>query len=1122
MKKIMDGNEFCSKIAYKFSNICSIYPITPASPMASWTDKLANLKTQNYFNSSTKIIEMQSEAGAAAAMHGALLTGSLTSTFTSSQGLLLMIPEMYKMAGEMLPGVIHVAARSLSTHALSIFGDHQDIYATRQTGFCMIASSNVFQTGIMSAVCHLSAISTSLPFLHFFDGFRTSHELNTIEYDEDDYYSYLKKLIDYKSLNAYKKRCLNTSKMIQSGVCENEDIYFQVAESKNKDYEKAADIVANYMKKVSNYFNEDFKPFNYYGKSDATNVIVAMGSVCDTIKQVIKDLNNEGKKVGLVEVHLYRPFSKKYLNDIIPKTVKNIAVLDRTKEQGSVGEPLYLDVLASVSKEINVVGGRYGLSSKNTTPADIKSIFSMLEKKLQNNFTISIYDDVTNLSLPTEKYFPNLRTTELKIYGYGSDGMVSASKDLLKIESEINDYYVQGYFQYDSKKSGGVTLSHLRISDKKIDAPYYVTDPSIISVSRASYLNKYNIVEELCFNGNLLINTQMNETELDKYLNNDVKKIIKERDINLYLIDASKIAYENNLNNKISIIMEACILKILKVMNFNNILIKNIEEKFKNKGNDIINFNINAFKKGLNVLKKINNNFNIKEEDKKYQRKNIFDMIENRCGDLLKVSDVLCLKKGQVIGGLSKLEKRDLYDNFPVWNKEKCIQCMQCSLVCPHAVIRPFVVDNKNKYAPNGKDLLTDKNQKFIIGISKKDCTNCGLCIKTCPTHALSMGNVYDDEMINYLFNNYENKKIYDKYTIKGSQMLKPKFEFAPSCAGCGETAYIKLLTQLLQDRLIIANATGCSSIYGGSIPCTPYSVSWATSLFEDNAEFGLGMKISRNNIRKRIENIMKKNMDKVDETTQKLFKLWIENQNDFEITKKIKSEISNYNIPKELEDLKDFLEAESIWCIGGDGWAYDIGFSGIDHVLSSNENINILILDTEVYSNTGGQASKSSHQGQVCEFTNLGKTTPKKDLFKISMCYDNVYVALVSLKANFNQTLNAFKEAINHNGPSIIIAYSPCIEMGIKGGLSNSIDEEKLAVECGYIQLKRYDPKTNQLTIDSKEPNYDLYDQFLDNEIRYSSLKLKDENYAKNILNINKLNAKKRNDYYINLSKKN
>ncbi len=1121
MKKIMDGNEFCAKVAYRFSNICSIYPITPASPMASWADKLACLNTENYFNSPAKIIEMQSEAGAAGTMHGALLTGSLATTFTSSQGLLLMIPEMYKIAGEMLPGVMHVSARSLSTHALSIFGDHQDVYATRQTGFCMLASSSVFQTGVMAAVAHLSAISSSLPFLHFFDGFRTSHELNTIEIDEEEYYSYLKTLIDYKSLNNYKKRCLNTSKAIQSGVCENDDIYFQVSEAKNEDYEKVADTVSSYMQKVSQYFHEDFKPFNYYGDKEATNIIIAMGSVCSTIKQVVKDLCQEGKKVGLVEVHLYRPFSAKYLNNVIPKTVKKIAVLDRTKEQGSAGEPLYLDILSSVSKEINVVGGRYGLSSKNTTPADIKSVFTMLDKDPKNNFTISIVDDKTNLSLPKENYSPNLRTTEIKIYGYGSDGMVSASKDLLQVESAINNSFVQGYFQYDSKKSGGVTLSHLRISDEKINAPYYVTDPSLIVVSKISYLNKYEIINELGLNGSLIINTHMNLKELDGYLDNDVKKILKERDIKVYLIDASLIAQENHLESKISMIMEACILKVLKVANFKNILNENIQNKFKNKGQHIVDANIKAVSQAINNLKKVNNEFTVKDVQKINKKKNIFDAIESRCGDLLTVSDVDCLKCGSVIGGLSKLEKRDLYTEYPVWDKEKCIQCMQCSLVCPHAVIRPFIVDNNDKYADCGKDLLGDKNKKFIISVSQKDCTHCGLCIKTCPTHALSFGQNEESNMADDLFNNYENEQIYDKYTIKGSQLLKPKFEFAPACAGCGETAYIKLLTQLLQDQLIIANATGCSSIYGASMPCTPYSVSWATSLFEDNAEFGLGMKISRNNIRKRIQNIMENNLDKVNSEVKELFKNWIANQTNYEITKKIKQELKNYNLPKELDDLKDFLEAESIWCIGGDGWAYDIGFSGIDHVLSSNENINLLVLDTEVYSNTGGQSSKASHYGQVCEFTNLGKKTPKKDLFKIAMCYENVYVACVSLKGNYLQTIKAFKEAIEHDGPSIIIAYCPCVEMGIKGGLQNSLEEEKLALECGYIQLKRYNPKKDLLEIDSKEPNYELYDKFLSNEVRYNSLKIKNKKLADELLQQNMLEAKKRNDYYNRLANK-
>ena len=1118
MKKIMDGNEFCARVSYMFSEMASIYPITPASNMASMIDKLANVKKENFFNNQVKVVEMQSEAGAAGAMHGALLTGSLASTFTASQGLLLMIPEMYKMAGEMLPGVIHVAARSLSTHALSIFGDHQDIYATRQTGFCMLSSSSVFETGLLSAVSHLSSISSSLPFLHFFDGFRTSHELNTIDYDEEDYFKYLKTLIDYKSLNKYKQRCLNTSKSIQSGVCENEDVYFQVMESKNNDYIDVCDKVCYYMDKVGEYFSYPLKPFNYYGHPSSTNIIVAMGSVCDTIEQVVNDLVKEGKKIGLIQVHLYRPFSSKYLNNVLPKSVQNIAVLDRTKEQGSCGEPLYLDVLASVSKNINVVGGRYGLSSKNTTPADIKSIFDMLEDNPKNNFTISIVDDITNTSLPKSNYCPNIRTSEVKVYGYGSDGMVSASKDTLKIISKVNDCYVQGYFEYDSKKSGGTTVSHLRISDKKIDAPYYVTDPNTIVVTKISYLNKYDIVSELPLNGNLIINTYLKEEEINKYLNDDVKSILKERDINVYIIDASSIASKNHLGNKISMIMECCLLKILKVMNFTDILNKNIEKLFKNKGHDVVLNNQNSVKEAISNLKKINKIFTIKNNDIPKKQKNIYELIEERKGNLLKVSEVSNLKNGSLKGGLSRFENKDNYNKAPKWIKEKCIQCMQCSLICPHAVIRPYVIDKDNVFSKEGIPLITDKDKKFIISVSEKDCTNCGLCIKNCPTHALEMSRNITNKMNNYFFNNYENKDEYDLYSIKGSQLKKPKFEFAKACAGCGETAYIKFLTQLLGDSLIIANATGCSSIYGGSLPCTPYTVSWATSLFEDNAEFGLGMKISRNIKRNQIEKIMKENINNVNDDIKKLFTKWLNNKNDYKITKEVKNELKNYNIPSSLENLTDFLEAESIWCIGGDGWAYDIGFSGIDHVLSSNENINILVLDTEVYSNTGGQSSKSSHIGQVSEFANFGKKTVKKDLFKIAMCYENVYVALISLGANYNQTIKAFKEAINHDGPSIIIAYSPCIEQGIKGGMINSIDEQKLAVKCGYIQLKRYD--SEKLYIDSSEPDYDLYEKFLMNETRYNSLKNKDPKLASELLEENKKEAIKRNNYYLNFQK--
>lgn len=1096
MYKIKDGNTACADVAYRFSEMSFIYPITPSSPMASQIEELKNKKTKNFYNEITEVYEMQSEAGASGALHGALITGTLATTFTASQGLLLMIPNMYKIAGEMLPCVINVASRSLATHALSILGDHQDIYATRQTGFCMLASNNVQESQDLAAVAHLSTIDISLPFLHFFDGFRTSHELNKIkEIDFDK----LKELIPQDKITEFKNKSLNPSNKITRGTAQNEDIYFQCTEARNSFYNNVPSIVEKYMNKINKLQGTNYKPFNYYGSENAENLIIAMGSVNDTIKRVVDNLKN----VGLITVHLYRPFSKEYLKKVLPTTVKNIAVLDRTNEAGSIGSPLYLDVLSTLKDtNINIVGGRYGLSGKNTTPNDIYNVYKMLETKLKDNFTIGIKDDLNNTSLKQYPYNLKLDCDEIKIYGYGSDGSVGASKDLLKIIGE--EKYVQGYFEYDSKKSGGLTISHLRFGNKKIEAPYYLTNPSIVVVTKENYLNKYDILSSIKENGILIINTNKDEITLNKILPNSLKSKIKLNNIKVYTIDADKISKDNEIPGRIGIIIESIILDKLNIENYKEKLTNLIKKRFSIKGEEIVNNNINAINN--TKLQEINIDNNFRKENTNLDT--IIKKLNCGKGNELSTKELLNYSTGILDGGNTKFEKRDLSSTNAHWIKENCIQCGMCSFVCPHAVIRPIIDGAED--IEHTKCFGTDTNWSILI--SKEDCTGCGLCTKICPGKRGNKALVLTEkekttELEREVFNNHINKNTFPLTTIKGSQLNKALFEFHGACAGCGETAYIKLLTQLFGHKLMIANATGCSSIYGASCPSTPYNIPWANSLFEDNAEFGFGMLKSYKQKREQIENIM------LEAPNNELYKKWLDNKDNYEITSVIKEELSKTNFNK---NLLNYIETRSIWCIGGDGWAYDIGFSGIDQILSTNENINILVLDTEVYSNTGGQASKSTKAGAVAKFTTNGKRTRKKDLFKIATNYDNVYVASICLGANPMQAIKAMIEAEQHNGPSIIIAYASCIEHGIKGGLTNSIDEQKLSVECGYNILMRY--KSGKLEIDSAYPNFEKYEDFLNNEVRYNSLKLKDEKSSKELLEIQKNNAKERYEYYKNL----
>ncbi len=1098
---ICDGNEASARASYLFTELAGIYPITPSSPMPKMLDKWASSGKKNIFGDIPEVMEMQSEAGAIGLCHGSLNAGVLTSTYTASQGLLLMIPNMYKIAGEMWPFVMHVAARSLSTHALSIFGDHQDIYSTRATGFCMLSSSSVKDAYYMSLVSHLSTLEASLPFMHFFDGFRTSHEINKIDIlDEED----VKPLIPYKAIEKFRSRALNNDNPVTRGTNQNSDIYFQMTEARNKYYDKAVNIVLDNMEKVNKIAGTDYKPFNYYGNKNASKVIVAMGSVCETIKEFL-DVYSD---YGLVEVHLYRPFSKKLLNEAIPDSVRKIAVLDRTKEAGASGEPLYLDIKEALSgRDLVICGGRYGLSSKDTTPGMIKAIYDMLDSP-KNGFTIGICDDVTNLSIPYENI--NLSSSrEILIYGYGSDGMVSASKSIINILGKDN--YVQGYFEYDSKKSGGVTKSNLRFDDKPIRSTYLVSNPELVVVSRDSYFKRFEVLSSIKDGGTLLINTSKSSDEVLDLLN-PFKRSLKDKNVKVYTIDANNIADKHGLGRKISMIMAKAILSLMG-LDGDGALEQFINDKFGVKSKKIASSNVEALSDvGGSIVRLELDGF---EEEDDFSYDNIYEAISKRRGNSLKVSDFEGYEDGSFIH--VEPSELDLSEVVPIWHKDRCIECSQCSLVCPHGVIRPYVL-NKEEYdkAPlyikkECKPALGMKDCYYMIGISVKNCTGCGVCINTCPglkgEKALSFANLKDTDqkVFDYLDNNVSEKDI-NINTIKGSQNRKPKFAFHGACAGCGETPYIKLLTQLT-DNLVIANATGCSSIYGGELPNLPYMVPWASSLFEDNAEFGFGILKGFEVQKSKVREYMLQNKCE-------LFDKWLNNENDYNVTKEVFDNIDFDKHPY-LNSLKDNIVSKKVWAVGGDGWAFDIGFGGIDHVLSSNSNINILVLNTESYSNTGGQMSKATPEGAVAEFASGGKKTFKKDLARIAMSYPNVYVAQISLGANMMQAIKAINEANNHNGPSIIIAYSPCIAHGIKGGMGESINTEALATKCGYFPIFRYN---GDFTLDSKNVDFDLYEEFLNKQTRYSMLKTVSPNRAEEMLEINKKAAMERYDYYKSL----
>jgi pyruvate-ferredoxin/flavodoxin oxidoreductase len=1164
-----DGNQAAAHVAYMFSEMAAIYPITPSSPMAENVDEWSAAGRKNLFGETVKLVEMQSEAGAAGAVHGALQAGALTTTFTASQGLLLMIPNMYKIAGELLPGVFHVTARTLATHALSIFGDHSDIYACRQTGFAMLCSSSVQEAMDLAGVAHLSAIKGRVPFMHFFDGFRTSHEIQKIEaLSNEDFEG----LIDKDALKAFKDNALNPDHPVTRGTAQNPDVFFQASEANNKFYDAIPDIVNDYMQKVGKITGRTHKPFEYYGAPDAENIIIAMGSVNDTIKEVIDYLAKKGEKLGLVTVHLYRPFSAKYFLDVLPKSVKRICVLDRTKECGATGDPLYLDVVEVVNEECSckdkpmIIGGRYGLSSKDTTPAQILSVYENLKaKQPKNKFTVGIVDDVTNLSLPMldEVSMATKGTFEAKFYGLGADGTVGANKNSIKIIGNNTDKYCQAYFAYDSKKSGGFTCSHLRFGDNPIRSPYLVTTPDFVACHVFSYLRQYEVLKGIKENGTFLLNSMYDAEETVKHLPVKIKKILAQKNINFYIINATKIAEEIGLGNRTNTILQSAFFKIASVIPYDLAVTqmkKAIEKSYGKKGENIVKMNYAAVDRGGDVTKVEVNKEWLNEDEKKDACvnnhpafiKNVVDVINAQEGDTLPVSAFVGKENGTFPSGTSKYEKRGIASHVPMWNANNCIQCNQCSLVCPHAAIRPFLINEKEMNDIKGVETIKANGKEFEglqfrVQIDPLDCTGCGNCVDVCPakTKALEMKPIAerqeDVKLWDTMIEKVSNKANLTDITksIKNSQFSQPLFEFSGACAGCGETPYIKLITQLFGSRMMVANATGCSSIYGGSCPSMPYTTNeegrgpaWANSLFEDNAEFGLGMAVATRKMRDRVEELMRKGLSCTccSDEQKVLFQLWIDNRENAEVTEKVYKQLiplcekCSCDTCKAIIENKQYIIKKSQWIFGGDGWGYDIGYGGLDHVIASGENVNILVVDTEVYSNTGGQASKATPMGAIAKFAASGKRVRKKDLGMIATTYGYVYVAQVSIGANPSQYIKALKEAEAYNGPSLIIAYAPCINHGIKAGMGKTQAEQKKAVECGYWQLWRYNPELanegkNPFSLDSQEPNWDNFQPFIDGEVRYNSLKKAFPEQAAELFNAAEENAKWRYASYKRMS---
>ena len=1142
-KKTMDGNTAAAHVSYAYTDVAAIYPITPSSGMAELADKWSAGGRTNIFGNKVQVTEMQSEAGAAGSVHGSLAAGALTTTFTASQGLLLMIPNMYKIAGELLPGVINVSARALASHALSIFGDHSDVYACRQTGFAMLCSGNPQEVMDLAPVAHLSAIKGRVPFVHFFDGFRTSHEIQKIEVWD---YEQLKALADFDAIDAFRKNALNPNHPVTRGTAQNPDIFFQARESCNKFYNALPEVVEEYMNKINAEIGTDYKLFNYYGAPDAEHVIVAMGSVCDTIEETIDYLNAAGKKYGLIKVRLYRPFSVKHLIDVIPESVKTISVLDRTKEPGGVGEPLYLDVSAAVRgtkfESATILGGRYGLGSKDTTPAQIIAVYRNAEENGKRTFTIGIDDDVTNLSLEI-KESPDTTpagNTSCMFWGLGSDGTVGANKNSIKIIGDHTDLYAQGYFAYDSKKSGGVTISHLRFGKSPIKSTYYINSADFVACHNPSYVNKYDMVSVLKKGGKFLLNCGWDLDEINRHLPGEVKRYIAENEIEFYTIDGISIAREIGLGGKINTILQAAFFKITGIIpaeDAEKYMKEAAVASYGKKGDAVIQMNFAAIERGMKDFVKVDYpadewkkaEGNIPVAKAEGENKEVVDFVNSvlvpataQKGDKLPVSVFSGREDGTFPAGTAAFEKRGIAVDVPEWIPENCIQCNMCSYVCPHAVIRPVVMtDEEVAAAPESVKAVPMTGvpgKHFAMTVSSLDCTGCGSCVNVCPgrkgAKALEMkpleSQLSEQKVFDYGLDIPEKIEVGEKFkpaTLKGSQFRRPLLEFSGACAGCGETPYAKLVTQLYGERMYIANATGCSSIWGGSAPSTPYTVNkdgkgpaWANSLFEDNAEYGYGMFLGQEAIRNSyIEKIKYIAENGKHENTVNAAKKYLETVNDGEenaaATKELVAALSECGCERANDILKgkDYLAKKSVWAFGGDGWAYDIGFGGLDHVLASGRNINVLVFDTEVYSNTGGQSSKATPTGAVAQFAAAGKEVKKKDLAAIAMSYGYIYVAQVAQGANMAQCIKAISEAESYDGPSLIIAYAPCINHGIKGGMGNSMAEEKHAVEAGYWHLFRFDPRLakegkNPFQLDSAAPSAS-YKDFIKSEVRYSSL---------------------------------
>ena len=1165
--KTMDGNTAAAHISYAFTEVTAIYPITPSSPMAEHVDEWVAQGRKNIFGQPVKVMEMQSEAGAAGAVHGSLQAGAYTTTYTASQGLLLMIPNMYKIAGERLPGVIHVSARALATSSLNIFGDHQDVMACRQTGFAMLAEGSVQEVMDLSAVAHLTAIKCRMPFMNFFDGFRTSHEVQKIEVLEQED---LAGLVDYDAVEAFRKSAMNPSHPVTRGTAQNPDIYFQTRESVNRFYDDIPAVVEDYMKEITKITGREYNCFDYYGAKDADRVIIAMGSVTDVIEETIDYLNANGQKVGLVKVRLYRPFSIERLLKAIPDTTKKIAVLDRTKEPGSIGEPLYLDVVRSFFGKENapvIVGGRFGLGSKDPNPSHIAAVYENLTKaEPKNGFTIGIVDDVTNTSLEvTEDIDATPEGTKAcKFWGLGSDGTVGANKSAIKIIGDHTDMYAQGYFSYDSKKSGGITVSHLRFGKKPIKSPYLIDKADFVACHNQSYVYKYNVLEGLKKNAKFLLNTIWTPEELDEKLPAEMKRFIAKNNIEFYTLNAVKIAQEIGLGGRINMIMQAAFFKLANIIPVED-AIKYLKDavvtSYGKKGEKIVNMNNAAIDAGVKAVVKIEvpKSWLNAEDTVVEEKKNIPDFIKEivepmnrQDGHSLPVSTFVKagMEDGTFVPGTAAYEKRGIAINVPEWQADNCIQCNQCAFVCPHASIRPFLLNDEEKAnAPESMKLVAAKGIKsdtpysYSIGVTPLDCTGCGNCAEVCPApgKALIMkpqDSQHDQiEAWDYAVEQVKNKKNpMNKNTIKGSQFEQPLLEFSGACAGCGETPYAKLVTQLFGDRMMVANATGCSSIWGGSAPATPYTVNqegngpaWANSLFEDNAEFGLGMYLGVKAIRERIADNMKMAIESDISTEVKaVLQDWLDNIDNGDGTRERAKRVEEVleavdaEIAKTILKDREFLVKRSQWIFGGDGWAYDIGYGGVDHVLASGENINILVFDTEVYSNTGGQSSKSTPTAAIAKFAAAGKRTKKKDLGMMAMSYGYVYVAQVSMGADKNQTLKAIAEAEAYDGPSLVIAYAPCINHGIKSGMTNSQGEAKKAVDCGYWALYRYNPTLkgtkNPFSLDSKEPKGD-FKEFLMGEVRYASLAKAFPDVADMLFEKTEADAKERLDNYRKLA---